>query len=138
MANVATMGPPPSPKEPRRSGRRPAPSSSKSPAGSPPSEANPAASKPKDASGRPSLNSSHNNGSGRNKRAKNEEFDEPLEEPHPAKNGVTTNGGSARSISYSGVPNQILFYESGGAHDACTNGNQASASGSGCSTAPAG
>ena len=49
-----------------------------------------------------------------------------------------TNGGSARSISFSGVPNQILFYESGGAHDACTNGNQASASGSGCSTAPAG
>ena len=95
MANVATMGPPPSPKEPRRSGRRPAPSSSKSPAGSPPSEANPAASKPKDASGRPSLNSSHNNGSGRNKRAKNEELDEPLEELH--KNGVNANGGPPRS-----------------------------------------
>ncbi|TBU42935.1 hypothetical protein BD309DRAFT_865266 [Dichomitus squalens] len=89
------MGPPPSPKEPRRSGRRPAPSSSKSPAGSPPSEANPAATKPKDAPGRPSSNSSHSNGSVRNKRAKNEDLDEPLEELH--KNGVNTNGGSLRS-----------------------------------------
>ncbi|RPD57487.1 hypothetical protein L227DRAFT_594636 [Lentinus tigrinus ALCF2SS1-6] len=86
------MGPPPSPKEPRRSGRRPAPSSSKSPAGSPPSEANP---KSKDNTARASLNANHSNG--RNKRAKNEEFDEPLEEPHPARNGVTTNGGSVRT-----------------------------------------
>ena len=49
-----------------------------------------------------------------------------------------SNGGSARSISYSGVPHQIQFFESGGAHDVCKNGFQASASGSGCSTAPAG
>ncbi|KAI1795582.1 hypothetical protein LXA43DRAFT_991195 [Ganoderma leucocontextum] len=95
MANVATMGPPPSPKEPRRSGRRPAPSSSKSPTGSPPSEANPGPPRNKDPAGRPSLNPSHNNGAGRNKRAKNEDLDEPLEELH--KNGVTNNGGSIRS-----------------------------------------
>ncbi len=89
MANVATMGPPPSPKEPRRSGRRQAPSSSKSPAGSPPSEVNP---KTKDNATRPPPNSSHTNG--RNKRAKNEDLDEPLEELH--KNGVTSNGGQPR------------------------------------------
>lgn len=95
MANVATMGPPPSPKEPRRSGRRPAPSSSKSPVGSPPSEANPAPPKNKDPAGRPSHNPPHSNGAARNKRAKNEDLDEPLEELH--KNGVTNNGGSLRS-----------------------------------------
>ncbi|KAH9858425.1 hypothetical protein C2E23DRAFT_1972 [Lenzites betulinus] len=90
MANVATMGPPPSPKEPRRSGRRTAPSSSRSPAGSPPSEATP---KPKDPASRPSLNSAQSNG--RNKRAKNEEIDEPLEEL--PKNTVNGNGGASRS-----------------------------------------
>ncbi|RDX54850.1 hypothetical protein OH76DRAFT_844616 [Lentinus brumalis] len=92
MANVAAMGPPPSPKEPRRSGRRPAPSSSKSPAGSPPSEVNP---KSKDNAPRPSLNPNHSNG--RSKRAKNEEFDEPLEEVPTVRNGVSTNGGSVRT-----------------------------------------
>ncbi|KAI0744039.1 hypothetical protein C8Q80DRAFT_1107573 [Daedaleopsis nitida] len=90
MANVATMGPPPSPKEPRRSGRRPAPSSSKSPAGSPPSEVNP---RTKDNTVRPSVNTLHSNG--RNKRTKNEDFDEPLEELH--KNGIASNGGQPRS-----------------------------------------
>ncbi|KAI0823369.1 hypothetical protein BC628DRAFT_1325067 [Trametes gibbosa] len=90
MANVATMGPPPSPKEPRRSGRRPAASSSKSPAGSPPSEATP---KPKDPPSRPSLNTTQSNG--RNKRAKNEDIDEPLEEL--PKNAVNGNGGASRS-----------------------------------------
>ncbi|KAI0358572.1 hypothetical protein OH77DRAFT_1193801 [Trametes cingulata] len=90
MANVATMGPPPSPKEPRRSGRRPAPSSSKSPAGSPPSEATP---KPKDNSSKPSLHSSHSNG--RNKRTKHEDIDEPLEEL--PKNGINGNVGASRS-----------------------------------------
>ncbi|KAF7312863.1 Membrane metallo-endopeptidase-like 1 [Mycena kentingensis (nom. inval.)] len=49
-----------------------------------------------------------------------------------------TNGGSARSIRYSNVPHQIQFFESGGAHDRCANGFQATASGSGCSTAPPG
>ncbi|KAJ8083634.1 hypothetical protein PM082_009509 [Marasmius tenuissimus] len=49
-----------------------------------------------------------------------------------------TNGGSARSISYSGVPNQISFFISGGGHDQCTNGASLTASGSGCQTAPSG
>ena len=83
MANVATMGPPPSPKEPRRSGRRPAPSSSKSPAGSPTSETAP---KPKDGSQRQSL--STNGSFNRSKRTKHEDVDLTLEEIH--KNGVTT------------------------------------------------
>ncbi|KAH9929604.1 uncharacterized protein BXZ73DRAFT_48020 [Epithele typhae] len=84
------MGPPPSPKEPRRSGRRPAASSSKSPDGSPPSEGQP---KPRDNTIRPSLISSQNNT--RTKRAKNEEIEEPLEEL--AKNGISGNGSSIRS-----------------------------------------
>ncbi|THU84375.1 hypothetical protein K435DRAFT_870323 [Dendrothele bispora CBS 962.96] len=49
-----------------------------------------------------------------------------------------TNGGSARSIRFSGVPNQISFFISGGAHDICTNGANLTLTGSGCSTAPAG
>ncbi|KAJ7657594.1 hypothetical protein B0H17DRAFT_1097638 [Mycena rosella] len=50
-----------------------------------------------------------------------------------------TGGGSAKSFGYSGVPNQISFYESGGAHDVCTNGAFLTlGGGSGCGTAPAG
>ena len=48
------------------------------------------------------------------------------------------NGGSGRSVAYSDVVNEIQFFESGGAHDECTNGFQNVASGSGCNTAPAG
>lgn len=89
MANVATMGPPPSPKEPRRSGRRTAPSAStsKSPAGSPASDSGP---KPKETSHRPSLSSSSS--SSKSKRNKQEENDEPLEEIH--KNGTDGSGNS--------------------------------------------
>jgi hypothetical protein len=47
--------------------------------------------------------------------------------------------GSAKSISYSGVPNSIQFFESGGDHDSCTNGSQLTlGGGSGCGTAPDG
>ncbi|KAJ7480785.1 hypothetical protein FB451DRAFT_1238439, partial [Mycena latifolia] len=50
-----------------------------------------------------------------------------------------TNGGSAKSFGYSGVPNQISFFESGGPHDVCTNGAFLTlGGGSGCGTAPAG
>ncbi|KAF8872683.1 hypothetical protein CPB85DRAFT_1260729 [Mucidula mucida] len=50
-----------------------------------------------------------------------------------------TNGGSAKSISYSGVPNHANFFESGGAHDRCTNGATiVTGGGSGCATGPAG
>ncbi|KAF7319690.1 SET domain-containing protein [Mycena kentingensis (nom. inval.)] len=50
------------------------------------------------------------------------------------------NGGSARSIRYSDVPdgNVVRFYQSGGPHDVCSNGHQAEETGSGCSTAPDG
>ncbi|KAF9532411.1 hypothetical protein CPB83DRAFT_847814, partial [Crepidotus variabilis] len=51
----------------------------------------------------------------------------------------TLGSGSVKSIQYSGVPNKIEFYVSGGAHDNCSNGSQASrGGGSGCVTAPAG
>jgi len=46
---------------------------------------------------------------------------------------------SAKSFSYSGVPSQAQFFESGGAHDSCTNGpTLVLGGGSGCATAPAG
>ncbi|KAF7356099.1 Membrane metallo-endopeptidase-like 1 [Mycena venus] len=48
-----------------------------------------------------------------------------------------TNGGSARSISYSGVPNQASFYESGG-HDVCSTPIIITGGGSGCATGPDG
>ncbi|KAF9471497.1 hypothetical protein BDN70DRAFT_926123 [Pholiota conissans] len=52
---------------------------------------------------------------------------------------VTAGGGSVKSISYSGVPNQIQFFISGGQHDNCSNGATLTlGGGSGCATAPAG
>lgn len=95
MANaaVAVMGPPPSPKEPRRSGRRSVPSgsTSKSPAGSPTSDSAP---KAKDTSHRPS--SSSNSSSSKNRRHKHDDHDEPLDDVR--KGGTNGNGnGSSRS-----------------------------------------
>ncbi|KAJ7094896.1 hypothetical protein C8R43DRAFT_1049432 [Mycena crocata] len=50
-----------------------------------------------------------------------------------------TNGGSAKSISYSGVPNHANFFKSGGTNDRCTNGATiVTGSGSGCATGPTG
>ncbi|KAJ7085510.1 hypothetical protein B0H15DRAFT_847095, partial [Mycena belliarum] len=50
-----------------------------------------------------------------------------------------TQGGSARSIRYSGVPNSIEFYKSGGPNDICTGSpSDVRSDGSGCDTAPAG
>ena len=52
---------------------------------------------------------------------------------------LTLGSSSVKSIRYSGVPNQIKFYISGGGHDSCTNGAQLTrGSGSGCATAPTG
>ncbi|KAJ7627385.1 hypothetical protein FB45DRAFT_1029730 [Roridomyces roridus] len=49
------------------------------------------------------------------------------------------NGGSAKSISYSGVPNTVEFFKSGGGNDFCTNGAALTfGGGSGCATAPNG
>ncbi|KAJ6465286.1 hypothetical protein C8R45DRAFT_939505 [Mycena sanguinolenta] len=57
----------------------------------------------------------------------------------PSGECFTLGGGSAKSISYSGVPSEIEFYISGGGHDACTNGaSLVLGSGSGCGTAPSG
>ncbi|KAF7368029.1 Membrane metallo-endopeptidase-like 1 [Mycena sanguinolenta] len=50
-----------------------------------------------------------------------------------------TNGGSAKSISYSGVTDHAYFYESGGQHDICSNGPTiTTGGGSGCATGPTG
>ncbi|KAF7307643.1 Membrane metallo-endopeptidase-like 1 [Mycena indigotica] len=50
-----------------------------------------------------------------------------------------TNGGSARSISWSGVPHEIQFFQSGGGSDKCKGKPQfTSSKSSGCSTAPTG
>ncbi|KAJ7088942.1 hypothetical protein C8R44DRAFT_990975 [Mycena epipterygia] len=50
-----------------------------------------------------------------------------------------TNGGSAKSISYSGVPNHANFFKSGGTNDACTGGPTiVTGSGSGCANGPTG
>ena len=86
MANAAVMGPPPSPKEPRRSGRRslPSGSNSKSPAGSPAADSAP---KAKENVPRPPPPSSNN--SNKNKRTKQDEHDDALEE---RKNGTNGNG----------------------------------------------
>ncbi|KDR73871.1 hypothetical protein GALMADRAFT_212110 [Galerina marginata CBS 339.88] len=57
----------------------------------------------------------------------------------PAGDCGTLGGGSIKSIGFSGVPSQIQFFVSGGAHDTCTNGAQlVLGGGSGCGTAPAG
>jgi hypothetical protein len=60
----------------------------------------------------------------------------------PAGAGVCaflTNGGSGKSIGYSGVPNSIGFYLSGGPHDFCSNDSfETFGGGSGCGTAPDG
>ncbi|KAF8186502.1 hypothetical protein K438DRAFT_1973309 [Mycena galopus ATCC 62051] len=50
-----------------------------------------------------------------------------------------TNGGSAKSISYSGVPNHANFFKSGGQNDHCTGSpSVVTGSGSGCATGPTG
>ena len=91
MTNAVSMGPPPSPKEPRRSGRRsvPSASASKSPAGSPTSDVAP---KSKENGHRANPPPSSN--SGRNKRAKQEDLDDTLDDI--PKNNVSTNGRTKR------------------------------------------
>lgn len=89
MANAAVMGPPPSPKEPRRSGRRSVPSgsTSKSPGGSPAADSAP---KAKENGQRPPLPTP--NHSNKNKRGKQEEHDDALEERKHGTNGTNGNG----------------------------------------------
>ncbi|KAI0785676.1 hypothetical protein C8Q75DRAFT_809268 [Abortiporus biennis] len=91
MANVATMGPPPSPKEPRRSGRRSAPSTSKSPAGSPTSDGAP---RSKELTHRPPNSSASHTSK---KKTKHEDVDDIIEDLGKVNghNG-TTNGRNKR------------------------------------------
>ena len=57
----------------------------------------------------------------------------------PSRECLTLGSGSVKSIKFSGVPSQIQFFVSGGAHDSCSNGDQLTlGGGSGCATAPAG
>ncbi|PPQ70587.1 hypothetical protein CVT25_012009 [Psilocybe cyanescens] len=57
----------------------------------------------------------------------------------PANECFSYGADSFKSIKYSGVPNQIKFFISGGHHDSCTHGaNLTRGGGSGCATAPAG
>lgn len=52
---------------------------------------------------------------------------------------LTLGNGSAKSISYSDVPDEVHFFISGGQHDSCTNGAQlVLGGGTGCATAPTG
>lgn len=91
MAQAATMGPPLSPRETRRSGRRSAPSASTSTSKSPDSPASESAPRNKDPSSRPA--SSITNGNGRSKRPKQEDPDDAI----PHKNGHSN--GSASNLS---------------------------------------
>jgi len=82
MAQAATMGPPLSPRETRRSGRRSAPSASTSTSKSPQPESVP---QPKEKPSRPSLTTSNSNG--RNRRLKQEDLEDSVGEPKSASNG---------------------------------------------------
>lgn len=90
MAQAATMGPPLSPRETRRSGRRSLPSTSTSISKSPDSDPPP---KPKEPSHRPPLPS--NNSTGKQKRPKQEDLEETVND---RKNTTTSSTGSTPSI----------------------------------------
>ena len=76
MAQTATMGPPLSPRETRRSGRRSAPSASTSTSKSPDSPASESTSRNKDPASRPASSITTNNG--RSKRPKQEDPDDTI------------------------------------------------------------
>jgi len=94
MAQTATMGPPLSPRETRRSGRRSAPSASTSTSKSPDSDPAP---RPKDIPHRPSLTS--NNSGGRNKRLKQEDIEGSVDDrksgPNPTNGTASSTHGNA-------------------------------------------
>lgn len=82
MAQVATMGPPLSPRETRRSGRRSAPSSTSKSPKSPNSESAPRL---------PVVNRSSSSASSR-KRAKQDDLEDPPDESHKSSSNGTSNG----------------------------------------------
>lgn len=94
MAQASSMGPPLSPRETRRSGRRSAHSGSTSTSKSPDSDPLP---RPKDGPQRPSL-TSHPSGS-RGKRLKQEDMDDPVVDRKNAHSGSTTSSSSAQGAA---------------------------------------
>jgi hypothetical protein len=85
MAQVATMGPPLSPRETRRSGRRSAPSGSTSTSKSPDSPSSESAPR------LPVVNRSSSSASSR-KRTKQDDLDDPPDDPHKNGSNGTPNG----------------------------------------------
>jgi hypothetical protein len=111
MAQAATMGPPLSPREPRRSGRRSVPSTSTSTSKSPDSDQAP---RQKENLPRPPLAS--NNSNGRQRRPKQEDNDDPPDEringsaaSTPPGNSVhgTSNGRNKRKAKESKQPADV-------------------------------
>jgi hypothetical protein len=94
MAQAATMGPPLSPREPRRSGRRSVPSTSTSASKSPDSDPAP---RQKENPPRPPLAS--NNSGGRQKRLKQEDYDDPPDERMNGSAASTPSGSSAHGTT---------------------------------------
>ncbi|KAI6040297.1 hypothetical protein EDC04DRAFT_2678434 [Pisolithus marmoratus] len=92
MAQAITMGPPSSPRETRRSGRRSAPSASASTSKSPDSPASESTPRNKDSS-RPALSSAPSNG--RSKRPKQEDHDDGIPHKNGHANGSASNNGNA-------------------------------------------
>ncbi|KAH7926723.1 hypothetical protein BV22DRAFT_1194161 [Leucogyrophana mollusca] len=86
MAQTAAMGPPLSPRETRRSGRRSAPSASASTSKSPDSPASESAPRNKENGARPSLSTSSSNG--RTKRMKQEDLDDAVPHKNAQPNGA--------------------------------------------------
>ncbi|KIJ18681.1 hypothetical protein PAXINDRAFT_110226 [Paxillus involutus ATCC 200175] len=97
MAQAATMGPPLSPRETRRSGRRSAPSASASTSKSPDSPASESTPRNKDTSIRSAP--PNGNANGRAKRPKQEDLDEAIPHRNTQPNGSTSNHGNLNGRS---------------------------------------
>ncbi|KAF9241624.1 hypothetical protein BU15DRAFT_44726 [Melanogaster broomeanus] len=93
MAQAATMGPPLSPRETRRSGRRSAPSASASTSKSPDSPAPESAPRNKDTSTRSAP--SNSNANGRTKRPKQEDLEDTILHKNAQPNGSTSHHGNS-------------------------------------------
>ncbi|KIJ67822.1 hypothetical protein HYDPIDRAFT_107334 [Hydnomerulius pinastri MD-312] len=93
MAQAATMGPPLSPRETRRSGRRSAPSASASTSKSPDSPASESATRTNQSAARPAL--SNNTSNGRTKRPKQEDLDDSVPHKNAQSNGSASNHGNS-------------------------------------------
>lgn len=97
MAQAATMGPPLSPRETRRSGRRSAPSASASTSKSPDSPAPEPPPRTKDTSARPAPPNTNPNG--RTKRPKQEDIDDLISNKNSHSNGAASNHANANGRS---------------------------------------